>query len=229
MEEGKVKVETFDGPVEYEFTNFPNVGNSPREQEVPVPPKREKKKKKKKEKRRRRKPKGKSLNLYWFVLLPAGLLVFFYFLLVPTPMPKRAERFTNLIITKRGHDTTALPMTHDDASVPTMLIEHMRRFANLPVLCMHHLKHGKPQTFQACAVRSNPDIVYYMVNPRIVKGMGKLVTISENSIAKTEAQQKKRNRCVLAEWTDHKFNLTAHFCGDAAISLQMAIEEFNRK
>lgn len=228
MEEGKVKVETFEGPVEYEFTNFPAVGTSPREESPPPPPKREKKKKKKKEKKRRRKPKRKPKNVYWFVIGPVCALAVLYFLLFPTPMPKRSH-FTNLIITKRGHDTTALPMTHDDASVPTMLIEHMRRFANLPVLCMHHLKHGKPQTFQACAVQSNPDIVYYMVNPRIVKKMGKLVTVSENSIAKTEAQQKKRNRCVLAEWTDHKFNLTAHFCGDAAISLQMAIEEFNRK
>lgn len=191
----------------------------------------EDKKKKKKKKKRKRRPS----NFFFF----CGLAVFCvsaYLYFSPT-LPTAASSSSSStskprLISKKGVNTTSVPWEKDNdddiSNVATLLERYLKRWpGKYHVLCMHHFERG-PSPIRACSLRTPSGLIYFLLNPVIMKLYGNEITVNEESQSCTSwINGVKRRTCVNVSWVDDSQNyLQGSFCGDAAVNLQLVIDEF---
>ena len=156
-ENTQVHVDTYDGPVTYEFTAEPSTENK-------EPPTKEKKHKKKKHiKKQKRKRKGTWRVPYLesiSILLVACAIV--YFLLHPTG--SIIEPPYRVHLAPKSENRTVVFAAAPLKQVDAMLAHHVKPNSTL---CMHHLEISPPWQHQ-CVLQSNGNLIY-MLNPKVLQ------------------------------------------------------------
>lgn len=170
--------------------------------------------------------KGSSSIVYNGLVLGCVMIMIFisYILFVPPDQPFIVQEKYRLV--KRGSNTTSLDYVFNEKSQSpkdfyTLLNNH---YHNHPVVCLHHL--SDIDRHKVCMLERK----YLIINPTILSnnnpGGGYMIDVIEQSISCASDASKKRFQCIEMKWSDGKHNLRGKFCGDAAIGLQMMMDEF---
>lgn len=165
---------------------------------------------------------GSSIVYNGLVLGCVMIMIFIsYILFVPPDQPFVVQEKYRLV--KRGSNTTSLDYVFNEKSespreFQTLLNDHHH---NHPVICLHHLDYiGR---YKVCMLERK----YLMINPTILPNInGYMIDVIEQSISCSSDASKKRFQCIEMKWSDGKHDLRGRFCGDAAIGLQMMMDEF---
>lgn len=100
------------------------------------------------------------------------------------------------------------------------LMRLLNRYSKYKVLCMHHM--DMSVYYKACKFGN-----YFTLSPHIEVRYGEEVTVFEKSVSCTNTVKRKRFKCIKLKWMDENmFKLEGDFCGDEAMSMQLAIDEF---
>jgi hypothetical protein len=92
---------------------------------------------------------------------------------------------------------------------------------------MHHLDIKQP--YRGCSVRSSNGFIYFMLNPTLVRSSGLEVSVFEDSqsCVSTNPLPTVRRDTIELAWTDGVMQFQSIWRGNAAIALQLVLEEFN--
>jgi len=172
-------------------------------------------------------------RVYIWIGIPVAGFLLSYFLffsgptlstkkiLSPPPLP-RLTKMVNVNTTSVLYEKN--PWYSVDV-LSNLLRRHLEQSAEYHVLCMHHLDIKRP--YQGCSLR-NGKFIYFMLNPVLVLLTGKELVVLEESQSCNGTVPIKRGRteCIELVWTDGTSKLHGAFCGDAAIAIQLALDEF---
>ncbi len=131
-----------------------------------------------------------------------------------------------------GHDTNTTstiwsPINgswYPYSTLAKLLERHLVMSPEYIVLCMHHLDIRRP--YRGCSVKSG-SFIYFMLNPVITGSTGD-ITVYEDSVSCSElSQARKRRKSIEVRWSDGNSELRGSFGGDVAISMQLALDEFD--
>jgi peptide deformylase len=126
-------------------------------------------------------------------------------------------------LVKKGSNTTSIHYNGNLAKEYKNIL--LNYYHNHPVICLHHIDYEEIK-YRVCLLQRT----YLLINPTITAvttNQKYLKDIMEHSISCKNETNKKRFQCITLHWTDEFNNqLQSYTCGDAAIALQMMMDEF---
>lgn len=165
-----------------------------------------------------------SIFTYLVILVP--IVIYFIY---PDKIPQHGQYLPKLVL-YQNVDTKSVPYSVQSAwykpkTLSTLLERHLRSNTDLYVVCMHHLDLKRP--YRACSfINREFNVVYFMLNPKIVEKSGVIKEYEEESQSCNEIIKSKRHSCVTLGWFDGKQEIGAELCGETAIVIQLNIDEF---
>ena len=233
-----LKVDTFNGPVRYEFVNDGDGDSSPSPPPpVPVKPKKIKKKRKKD---KPKKLKKKSSRIGWvdYLVICISIAIAFYVVAssssassaveIALPIKPKIDTFplhgptaANVNTTTTTTNLTVHP------KVVTSLCHHAQ-YGKTSLMCMHHLNNMTLLLLPICCLYNAPVKQHYvMINPQLI-GYSRNATLmrEERSISCPVGVITTRRRYakVSVAWDDQ--DMFSIFSGEQSMLLQMAMDEF---